>query len=377
MALSPTAQALFTRGIDSGRATTLARQGFTMNKLKQLSLSQLNKLGVEGELAKEIRKGTRPPIPTETLHRLLYESQSTCCRCRKPHKPIIIHHITAWSETRDHSEQNLIVLCLHCHSDAHTKRDLALNVTSDQLRHDKARWLSEVKDQTLNLRLSPPAHSIGFALWDFFNHRRILDVAATANFPIENGNHFESLRLAQVISEDGELPVPKMSYRGREYNYVYESIELGRHAYSFYESVLRGSLTAFPVVDLSESWSRSSAKLLHPGSIVIYAGGWRFKKKFPNKAASGRGQTRTAYVQKRGILLTFDFDAWETTSCSSWGHLSGSWSCTAVCVVRSIEQVAKSLVINATGLAIGTGFTLPDRDTIFSGYFVDPEGDED
>ena len=70
---------------------------------------------------------------------------------------------------------------------------------------------------------------------------------------------------------------------------------------------------------------------------------------------------RSALRRKNGIKLTFVFDAWETTSSSSFSvHLSGHSVVTCVCVVRGISRHEGILEIKATCLAMGTGFG-PER----------------
>lgn len=85
---------------------------------------------------------------------------------------------------------------------------------------------------------------------------------------------------------------------------------------------------------------------------------------------------RTAYVKKKGIQLRFDFDSWETTSVSSRGNLAGNWPCTGICIVRSVKPEGKLTVIRATGLAVGTGYSLPERHVPFGGIPFDPEEEE-
>lgn len=352
-----TVTALMARGFDSKLAGSLAKRGYSLSKLKQHTVPQLKELGISDELAGEVQNGTRPPVPTETVNKLLYESRSICCMCRENGKPIILHHINPWHKSRSHDENNLIALCLNCHGDVHTRRELSLNITPARLRDHKSRWLAEVRADTLKQRMTPSAGQFGMAVWDYFNHDRILDAAIACEVRIQDAKRYKEFLEDGLISRNGAIHLPLSRRRQQQYCYLYDVIN--RQVIAFYQSVLMTTLARLPIVDLTEAWNRSTVNLLESGAAVIFAGGWRFKKHKRNGPGHGPGQMRTGYVQKRGIRLKFDFDGWEATSTSSWGHLAGSWSCTGICIVRSVERNGKLLVIQATALAIGTGFKLP------------------
>lgn len=365
-----TVNAMLARGFDSRTAKALAKHGYTLNKLKSLSLAKLKSLGLRDDLAQEVQKGGRPPIPTDTLHKLLYESKSICCHCREGQRPIILHHINPWHKSRSHDEANLVVLCLNCHDESHTTRQLSLNLTPARLRDHKARWIEEVRSDTLKVRLGTSGGPLSMPVWDYFNHKRIVDAAIAAKIKMSGVKFYSHLLDGDTISKSGALNI-KLTAQELQHRYVYDVID--RRIQFYFQSLLEKVAKAFPLVDLSESWGRSTCNFLQPGTLALYAGGWRFKKQKRSGPKAGPGQMRTAYVRRSAIKLTFDFDAWEVTSSSSWGHLGGQWPCTAVCVVRSVERQGKELVINATGLGVGTGFTLPVRESRFSGYFFSPE----
>ncbi|MBN8564722.1 MAG: HNH endonuclease [Leptolyngbya sp. UWPOB_LEPTO1] len=140
-----TFKALMRRGFDSETANRLASNGYSLNSLKNLDKNRLQELEISEELIQALLQEPRPPIPLEILNKVLYESRMTCCVCRDRSQGIIVHHIHEFSDSRSHAEENLIVLCLNHHGEAHTKRELQLNLTPDRLREFKARWLNDVK----------------------------------------------------------------------------------------------------------------------------------------------------------------------------------------------------------------------------------------
>jgi len=122
-----TFNALMERGFDSETANCLEKAGYTLSSLTSLDDNELLSLNISEELIDIIRKGKRPPIPSETMNKLLFKSGWACFVCGKTSGGIIVHHIEKYSESHSHDEDNLIVLCLNHHGEAHTKMELQLN----------------------------------------------------------------------------------------------------------------------------------------------------------------------------------------------------------------------------------------------------------
>ena len=74
--------------------------------------------------------------------KLLVESKNRCNICWQQ-KDVQIHHIN--EDSSDSSEDNLIVICLDCHSKVHTKRSLAKNYSPETLRLYKTTWTDLVR----------------------------------------------------------------------------------------------------------------------------------------------------------------------------------------------------------------------------------------
>ena len=140
-----TFNALMERGFDSETANRLEKGGYTLSSLTTLDEKTLSSLNISEELLDIIRKGKRPPIPSETMNKLLFESGWACCVCGKTSGGIIVHHIEKYSESHSHDEDNLVVLCLNHNGEAHTKRELGINLTPDRLRASKKLRLERVK----------------------------------------------------------------------------------------------------------------------------------------------------------------------------------------------------------------------------------------
>ena len=141
-----TLKALVARGFDFQIATQLSNDGYTLARLKTMDESSLKSIGLTSEYIDIILREKRPPIPLVVLRKVLYESRMTCCVCRDRSQGIIVHHIKEFSDTRSHDENNLVVLCLNHHGEAHTTRALQLNLTPNRLIDLKQRWLADVRE---------------------------------------------------------------------------------------------------------------------------------------------------------------------------------------------------------------------------------------
>lgn len=147
--MNKTYNALIGRGIDSEKANNVVKKGLTIRDLSSCSQAVLDEIGLSTFELEVILKSSRPAIPEDTVTRLLYKSRSICCICRSENGAIVIHHIKEWNESFSHSEENLVILCLVHHDEAHTKKELSLNLTPDRIRNAKEQWENEVKRQDI------------------------------------------------------------------------------------------------------------------------------------------------------------------------------------------------------------------------------------
>jgi len=83
-------------------------------------------------------------ISKQVTAKLMVESRETCNRCWES-KEVQIHHIIPISQGGDNSEDNLILLCLRCHSQVHTKKMMAQNLSRETLKLYKESWLDLVR----------------------------------------------------------------------------------------------------------------------------------------------------------------------------------------------------------------------------------------
>lgn len=347
-------RALVSRGLDTATAERLVSAGYSLAKLQSLTRDKLIGLDVPEHLVMVILDEQRPPVPDPIVRKLLIGSRYRCCVCHEPGKSLILHHIVEWSESRDNSEENLAVLCLNDHGEAHTTRSIGRNLTADVIREAKRVWASQGYKDTADkiLELSQKE----YATWDYVNHHRLYSLLQTAGIDPRNSKYastlqrrgvHDSLGLVQDVSEWNVSEIPS--------RFMYDfggATALYLHA----EWLIGQLLPQLELRDLTGRWSRSLVQaLVTPGTIVVCQGAFYFRNEAP--AQKGRNQMRRASRRENGVRLRYDFDAWECTSNTAYStHLTGKSVATSICLIRGIQENGGMLELSATCIAMGTGF---------------------
>lgn len=346
--MSKTFIALLARGVSSEVAQQLTDKGYTIEKLKTCDEPLLLGFGLSQEQASELLGETRPPIPDETVFQILHKSRRVCCICREPSRGIIIHHIKKWAESRSHDIDNLALLCLLHHDDAHTHKELTMKLSGEQIREQRDRWYSEVerKDALAILNLV----EINGSIWHYFNHKRLYELLRELpQFPQKTFHHYSSLRQRGIIEDDGTMLDLSAIVDSQTSSHMYQS-GLGNALYLYHKELFEFVLKQLPVTDVSGMAEEEIIASVHQNQWIAQRGWFYFKR---GKKTSGIGQTRTSKSRNKFVELQFEFDAWETVSDSSWGaHLSGQSSCIVIARVRSIEKDQGKILLKCSCLAI-------------------------
>jgi HNH endonuclease len=307
-------------------------------------------LGLSATVIASLNQTGRPPIPPETVHRLLIKSRGTCCFCHEVGKNITVHHLAHYADSKDHSEGNLIVLCLNCHGEAHTKRDLGKNLTADILLAMKQDWEQKVAeaDSRALMRL----FSVPGGHWDYFNHTRVLRLAHQLGVKPEACRYYANALAASRIASDGS---PDISDSGREDDMWSYEHDGGQVLYAYMSDLIRAILNRIRVTDITNALDKSTlSALAQQGDFVFVQGAHYFKR---GQKGSGKHQMRTAMRRFGDVRIRFVFDAWESTSCSSWDdRLSGRKVASVVGLVESSDLTDGVLTIRLSVLAIGSQF---------------------
>ncbi len=129
-------------------AKKLINKGYTKSKLRSTSQKELEEFLTKDEIKEIKEKIKRKPISKHTITRLIDECDWKCCICFdiKLNQPVIIHHIKSYSKTQDNRFENLVVLCLKHHGDAHISSNIAQPpLPIELLKQKKKEWMEHVK----------------------------------------------------------------------------------------------------------------------------------------------------------------------------------------------------------------------------------------
>ena len=314
-----------------------------------MSERELQSLELNSDTVKNILNEQRPPIPIQTVIKLLYESKRTCCVCRDNSRGIIIHHLVEWSKSKDHSESNLIVLCMEHHDLAHTHKDLSLNLTRKQLIGIKAKWIKEV--ELLDARTILGLSIKDYSRWDYFNHNRIFEMFLDKNISNKNFKATNTVFALGLINKLGTFGIANDKMKCQFY-----AFKDGYMLYYYMKEVFNEVLRTISLIDITDKFTKQDIlSLVKPGTYIAIQAGFYFKT---NKNESyGKKQMRQCYYQKNHIRMEFEFDAYETTCTSAWGsHLRGHRTVTPIGFVKSILEEEDYLIIRISCLAIGSYF---------------------
>src|SRR5437868_932579 len=89
-------------------------------------------------------------IPPERIDSMMVKCGRRCCICRRfrPTK-LQVHHIVERNAGGTDDEDNLIVICLSCHTDVHTKVPFARRFSVDELKGHRDAVVKMVADGKL------------------------------------------------------------------------------------------------------------------------------------------------------------------------------------------------------------------------------------
>lgn len=342
-----TITALISRGLDSQKAESLANSGWTVSRLKLCDSSDLMALGLSIGEAAAIHGGARPPVPFDTLTKLLFDNRYCCCVCRNGDISYIVHHIVEWSKSRSHDPDNLAVLCLEHHSQAHSRGDIRQNLTQKLVKSAKFQWENEVKEK--DSRAVVDALKEDYAHWAYINELRVIELMHEHSLDLKS-NRFFARALRSMIIDEGGVPAavnPALFY-------MYEGAHI-LDRYFYMKECLAMLLDELPLINISDYLDRGT---LHPtivlGDFILVQGAHTFSPIDANKT-KGKGQHCRGYRQANGVRIEFSFDRWMATSSSSlidW--LSGTKGAASVVQVKNIERVDGLLLYTGTALAIAS-----------------------
>ncbi len=342
-------EALVSRKVDSRLAQSLLEAGHTLASLSQMSEAKLSKLSITAEAIGYIHNH-RPRIPSKVLNSVLFKSRWTCCVCHDPTKEIILHHIDEWSESRDHSEKNLVALCLNDHGKAHSQNQLSLNLNPKALKAAKKQWQQEVRASDARNLVLASAFSDNSHCWYHINHQRIFSAAKKVGVNFQQMPDYPAMLSLGLINSDGLLTLGHMSNNIHAYAHGNCMVQ-----YSYVHDVMTEYLDSIALDNVSDYLDKGSVgHRIREGDTIYLQGAFTFKDK--STAGQGLGQNRKLRRRVGGVEFVSIFDGWDSTSTSAWGcWLRGRQSAGALLKVRSIKENSNRIKFKCTTLAVAFG----------------------
>ena len=269
----------------------------------------------------------------------------------------------------DHSnntEENLIVLCVAHHDEAHTKRQLSKNLDTGALRDAKQKWTAIVQHRrldsaTLSGQLAVAGNgvlSVGVT-WGYINHPRVAQLAKPEALLQQERAYFEYCRKRGIVDAKGVLLKPSNAPVGSSYLYnsVYDWYEHGddQRLHKLYSSFVdQISRAATPVHLEPESWNRETVtNLVASGSFISFERSCYFKR----ISETWDNEHRRLRISSRAVAVECFIDTrnmFGTTSMTV--SFSGHQTCAAFLQVKSLDISAKEVRLTCTPIALGVGF---------------------
>jgi hypothetical protein len=342
-----TEKGLVARGVDTDKARELAQDGWTIQKLKQTDRATLEAIGLNGEFIDRLFREARPPIPNDVLMSVLFSNRYQCCVCRDPKLSVIVHHIEEWADSRLHEIENLAVLCLHHHDQAHSKKTLSKNLDKKTLLAAKQKWEAEVKRFDAEAILA--AMRLEYSSWNYINELRVFEIAKALQVDLVQLSKFPRALLAGVASSDG-MPVP---VDGKRLFYKYEGPAI-LERYFYVSSVLREVITRLPIVNVSDYLDKGVLGVaLAPGDFIFVQGSHTFSPISRKKPGRGPGEVCEGVRRANEVEVRFIFDRWEASSSSAkncW--LVGTRNQGSLVQVKDLSREGGKLIIRGTVFGI-------------------------
>lgn len=307
---------------------------------------------------------SRPSVPKKLQQKLLYDSQYVCAFCQSD--GCHIHHID--QNHSNNEEENLIVLCVRHHNEAHTKRDHSKNLDSGALRDAKLKWTTTVqakREKTATVAgqkeaaKSDSLRAIGL-MWGYINHRRVIQMVDFERLDDVGSQLLDYCCAKGIVDSEGIIVKPAGITPGGSplQNTIYDWFEYGddQRLHLLYTKFVDQIGGTAKVVHLEpQSWSPTAAvELVQPGTLIFITRAFYFKT-ISSATESDHIRCKSA---KDGLSLEFFIDTMNmfgTTSITV--SFTGHQTCAALVLVKSVNSSSDgTVIISATPIALGVGF---------------------
>lgn len=295
---------------------------------------------------------SRPKIPPDTQNRILYQSAWHCCVCRK-RRGVQIHHID--QDPANNVDENLAIICLECHDEAHTKHALSQNLTAERIRDHKRRWEEDVQEGRSSGMV--PEFVPGPAVWTYINHERFFAVLSGYGVDFDR-RELQPFIDGKIVNAHGiPLRVIEPENGPDEPVTIYDRIpfECRAHLMAIYSEAITRLILAANPVDFRELKSSDQVEALaQPGTLCFLHRGCKFRARTTRPDGS---EIRLVHSSIAGVTVRFQIDTRLMFGSSAFSNsFAGSRHTTALLFAKSLQIEGEETFLDCTPLAMGTGF---------------------
>jgi len=163
-------------------------------------------------------------IPQSVVDELMVQCGRRCCICRR-FEPLHlqIHHIVEQSDGGTDAIDNLIPVCLTCHSDVHTHTKLTRRFTVDELKGHRSALIAMVNDGKLPGSVNVPTDDCDVIVSNLIGVLRHSEAAHETTPDVDLPSHAIELLLGAVTKGKGMIcDKSYMNTRGTDINAMRE-----------------------------------------------------------------------------------------------------------------------------------------------------------
>lgn len=362
--MATTRSALLTRMVPSTIVDNLVAKGHTLGSLQQLDNQKLLDLGLQQVHIDAIKDGTRPSVTDKVMHRVLSESRSTCCLCRKPGRPFVLHHIKPWGDGGTHDEDNLVLLCLEDHNEVHYSGGLSLRWDASKIKAAKANWKKMVKmlDQNQLARLKTEQHRE--VRWHWLHFDNLQDLSTRKGVRLQQGRLtalIQRLKTKQFLDEGDDITSPENWITGKHHQGYFLDFAQGREMAIYISDLAVEVADRLNILDISHMINTPNVlkAYVEEGHFVFIRAEFDISVDLRKGRDPSETDFRIAYAREANTTIEFGFDSYTALNSSSKGtHLLGLAKRSVIGKVTKLNDVNGKITLMLSPLGISDNFLL-------------------
>lgn len=345
-------------GCDIALANYLSKK-HDLAKLKELTLDELQGLGLSDTVAENI-KTRRKPIPFDILDSVLTKNLRICCVCYNENRSVVLHHIKPYAKEKKHEESNLAALCLQCHGKAHTRHDSEQNLDELRLLAHKKSWEAAVAHRKTWV-LASPKNWNSETRWDWINFHRLQDALLkeiTRGNQLPTSEQGDKLKQCRFLASNG-YTLENLATKKEDCSNYFSDIGQHQHILTAYLSQLIEWLADHqPVFDATDHCS--NPKLLQ----AVLCPEMYFCIWVDFSVSAAPLNTIQGVGRNKKVTILFPFDAFNCTTSTSRSIASPNSTSQLVAfgTVRSInyDKYSETVCINMSPIGLAQRFSPND-----------------